>query len=85
MLTGKDSSSTSDRGYRIIIKGDPARDDAMKAAAKTFFGPSPFMCSKCGATVTVSKKKAVKLRKRKRVTIMCKKCKKAIKARRRGK
>lgn len=82
MLTDKDSSTT--RGYRIIIKGDPARDDAMKAIAQSFLGPSQFMCSNCGATVTVSEKKAEKLRKRKRVTIMCKKCKKAIKARRRG-
>lgn len=89
-MADKDTSTNaSDPKYRITIKGDHERADVFKAAASVaagmFLGPSQFMCSKCGGAVSVSKKKAAKLRKRKRVTILCKKCKKAIKARRRGK
>lgn len=87
MMTDKDTSTTrkSNCGYRITMDGDSVRDSAMKVIVPIFLGSSQFTCSKCGGAVSVSKKKAAKLRKRKRVTILCKKCKKAIKARRRGK
>jgi len=72
----------TDRGYRVTIK--KSHVDLMGRVAAMFLHPLGFTCSKCGGAVSVSKKKAAKLRKRKRVTILCKKCKKAQKARRRG-
>lgn len=77
------STNASDPAYRVTIKGDHKRVDLFNATG-IFLGPLQFTCSKCGGAVSVSKKKAAKLRKRKRVTILCKKCKKAQKARRRG-
>lgn len=74
---------TDDRGYRITIKKNHV-DLLGRVAAMFILGHSQFACSKCGGAVSVSKKKAAKLKKRKRVTILCKKCKKAQKARRRG-
>lgn len=86
-MTDEDISTTRTNipAYRITIKEDTERVDLMEVAVGMMLGSSQFMCSNCGDTVTVSKKKAAKLKKRKRVTILCKKCKKAIKARRRRK
>ena len=84
-MTDEDTSTNAsdDRGYRVTIKKSHV-DLLGRVAAMFILGHSQFTCSKCGGAVSVSKKKATKLKKRKRVTILCKKCKKAQKARRRG-
>lgn len=84
-MTDKKDTSTnaSDPTYQVVIKGEHERTNLFNAIG-VFLGPLQFTCSKCGGAVSVSKKKAAKLKKRKRVTILCKKCKKAQKARRRG-
>ena len=79
----KDSSDTSDGRYRIIE--DP--DDSIKTVniyskLGLFKGTNQFACSGgCGTLITVSEKKAAKLRKMKKPKVTCKRCKKVRKAR----
>lgn len=82
-MTDEDTvTNASDPTYRVVIK--KSHVDLLGRVAAMFLTPLGFTCSKCGGEVSVSKKKAAKLKKRKRVTILCKRCKKAQKARRRG-
>lgn len=83
-MSDKDSSDSTSPHYRITIK-DPEGPDLRRAALGIMMGKgrNQFSCQKCGALVTVSKKKAEKLRKMNKPKVLCKRCKKVRKARQR--
>lgn len=80
-MSKKDTTDTTvDGKYYIKVK-----DRGVVDFDRPFLGMSrnQFSCQMCGTSVTVSEKKAKKLRKMKKPRVMCKTCKKVAKARRR--
>ena len=80
----KDTSDTAGEGGWIKIEDPDAHEPPVDLFARMsgFLASNQFMCS-CGNTVTVSKKKAQKIRKMKKPNVKCKRCKKVRKARHR--
>lgn len=82
-MSDRSTSDAAEDKFRIIE--DP--DDVIKTVniyskLGLFKGTNQFACSgDCGTLITVSEKKAAKLRKMKKPKVTCKSCKKVRKAR----
>lgn len=83
-MSDKDTSDTNQTKYYIRINdGSKPKGVVQLFRDLSFQGSNQFACNKCGALVTVSEKKAKKLRKMRKPNILCKTCKRVRKARHR--
>lgn len=83
-MSKKDTSDTAGEGGWVKIEDPDSREPPVDLFARMggFMASNQFRC-KCGNIVTISKKKAQKLRKMRKPNVKCKTCKKVQKARHR--